>query len=329
MKPPKEPPKPAKKSSKLAPIARLFTGPAQWLAIPVVVALALWAVGAVLWRQTREHVLSGPEYRLTSESIALSPAPRWIHTNIADDVLQQMTISGPASLLDDDLAERLAKAFELHPWIAKVNRVEKRYPARVEVSVEYRRPVLMVEVPLAPDEVADPEEANSVPGDARPTRVGGLYPVDAHAVLLPTADFSKVEAANYPRLSDIHTLPLGPVGTPWGDARVSGAAEIAALLFDDWERLRLHRIVPSEQPQAGGSSDDYSYELMSRDGARIKWGQRPSSQLAGEATAREKLDRLRQFLASGNKAGSRPLEIDLRGPQGAATPPRTALNPGN
>ena len=84
---------------------------------------------------------------------------------------------------------------------------------------------------------------------------GGLYPIDALGVLLPTADFSRVEARTYPPLSEIRTLPLGPVGENWGDPRVGGGAELAAVLFEDWQRLRLYRIVPSEHPRAGRTDE--------------------------------------------------------------------------
>ena len=79
-----------------------------------------------------------------------------------------------------------------------------------------------------------------VPGPA-------LLPVDGDGVLLPTADFSPQEAQHYPRIAEIKTSALGPVGTRWGDTHVTGGARIAAALLNDWESLKLFQIVPGER----------------------------------------------------------------------------------
>jgi hypothetical protein len=325
MKPPKEPPK---KSPGF--VRRLLTGAlagsAKWFTLPLVLLAAFGSGTYLLWRQVREQVTSAHHYQVTPDSIRLSDPPPWIHADIAEEVLQQMNLGGPPSILDDDLCERLAKAFALHPWIAKVSRVEKRFPARVLIDVVYRRPVCMVEVPPAAGEIPNDEADAGTAGSEINARRGGLFPVDAAGVLLPTADFSRAEARRYPRLSGIHSLPIGPAGTPWGDARVQGGAQIAAVLLDDWTRLRLQRIVPSELPAPGGSSEDYCYEIFARNGTRILWGQRPASQLGGELSAAEKLARLRQYLGDPNRP--RPegvqLDIDIRYPAGVTTSPRTA-----
>ena len=43
-------------------------------------------------------------------------------------------VSVPLSILDDDLTGRIAAAFALHPWVAKVVRVTKHHPAGVDVE---------------------------------------------------------------------------------------------------------------------------------------------------------------------------------------------------
>ena len=114
-----------------------------------------------------------------------------------------------SGVLDDNLPERVAHAFSLHPWVAKVGLVRRLSPARLEVELVYRRPVCMVEV-----------------------REGPL-PVDGQGVLLPSDDFSPVEKEHYPRLTGIDTMPMGPVGQRWGDGRVVGGAELPP----HWARL--------------------------------------------------------------------------------------------
>ncbi len=325
MKPPKEPPKKAPASKLVVWVTQLFGKPARYVTVPILVTAVLSAGCYYLWQKVRDQVIAAPEYQVTRNSIELTDVPPWIHSNISDEVLNQMSMNGPLSLLDDQLAERLAEGFSLHPWIRRVVRVEKRFPARVIVLVEYRQPVCMVEVPTTGGDLADTEDAGFAPGDPRSARVGGLYPVDGEGVLLPSADFSPAQARRYPRLSEIHSLPIGPVGANWGDPRVTGAAEVAAIIREDWEKLQLHRMIASEQPQAGGSSEDYEFTIIARDGTRIVWGQRPSSHLGGEVAATEKLERLRQHVSHGPPDPNRAaLEIDIRDPKGVSTGARVA-----
>jgi hypothetical protein len=324
MKAPREPSKKrsANPSGPAALVAWLFAPPGRAISIPIMLFALVCLGGYVLWHRLEGTITSAPEYRVTRESFVLLNLPPWIHSDIAGEVLHQMDLDGAVSLLDDDLTARITKAFELHPWVARVLRVEKRYPAQVIVHAEYRRPVCMVEVPA---DAADEEPA--APSASTTTGALGLYPVDISGVLLPTADFSRAEAARYPRLSGIESLPIGPVGTNWGDPRVTGGAEIAAVLASDWENLRLERIIPSRQPQSGGSSDDFSYELVARDGSRVIWGQRPGSRLAGEVSPAEKLERLRKVLTTAPGQEAAPLDLDIRYPSGVIAGPRTASRP--
>lgn len=256
---------------------------------------------AALWRFVEPHIVAGPHYTLDPRHIALSPLPGWIKTDVRGEALRNAGLDGPLSMLDPQLAERLYKAFELHPWVAKVDRVAKLSPDRVEVVLQYRRPVCMVEVP------------------------GGLFPVDAQAVLLPSADFSPLEAQRYPRLSGIQTVTEGPVGAQWRDAHVQGAARLAAVLLEGWTELGLERITPAAAAAPAASSAAAQYEVYTKAGARILWGCAPGESAAGEPPPEEKLARLRNYVRQRGSLDG-PQEIDLRqAPAGAA--PRTAARP--
>ena len=80
------------------------------------------------------------------------------------------------SILDDELVQKIQTAFSLHPWVANVTHVTKRHPAHVDVELEYRKPVAMVEV----------HENGS----------DGLYPVDTDGVLLPSTAVGEVCVAS-------------------------------------------------------------------------------------------------------------------------------------
>jgi hypothetical protein len=170
----------------------------------------------------------------------------------------------------------------------------------VTVELRYRRPAAMVEVP------------------------GGLFPVDEEGVLLPSTDFTAVEARKYPRLVGIDSQPLGPVGTPWQDRSVVEAARIAVALREVWDELRLHSL--RRVPVAGSelTAPQYEYELITQNGTTIPWGRAPGGEQSTEAPLAEKIARLKQYAIDygGLDESARRNDLDLRVRAGT----RTALD---
>ena len=274
----------------------MFRGRGRPVALMVMIAVVFIGLWYAMWREVDQDVLSSGQYWLTQDNVEITPLAEWIHRDIRDEVFRDASLDGPLSIMDEDLAERIAKAFSLHPWIAKVRRVTKYHPARVEVELEYRRPVCMVQVQ------------------------GGVLPVDVGGVLLPSGDFSPIEAGRYPRLVGVDTVPIGPVGTRWGDASVLGAAEIAAAFGPAWQQLSLDCITPSTLVEVG-HSDDCTYELVTRGGTRIFWGRAPGTDMPGELPAVDKVARLikhqKEHGTLQGTGGPQRLDIRALGP----TPP--------
>jgi hypothetical protein len=260
--------------------------------------------GYALWRHVRGFVMAGTDYRLQPEEVDITTLPPWIHGDVRGEALRDASLDAAPSLLDADLAERLANAFAQHPWVEQVERVVKLHPAGAHIDLIYRRPVCMVELPG-----------------------GGLYPVDGAGVVLPTADFTPLEAKTYPLLVGIETVPEGRVGAPWGDARVAGGAAVAAVLIDHWQDLKLDRIQPSPVPDS--ETDEYTFEVVSRRGTRVVWGRAPGAPDGGEAPPAEKVARLRRFVAEHGDldSGDSPHVIDVRRWDPPAGSPRTAAAP--
>lgn len=272
----------------------------RWGIVALLFAIVVAVGWRMAWDKVGEHVLAGDDYRVTPEKIVTSDLPPWIHCDLKAEVMRDASVERSLSLLDNDLTKRLANAFSLHPWVARVDRVSKHHPARVEVQLVYRRPVAMVEVS------------------------GGLLPVDEHGILLPSADFSPAEAKRYPRIARIESHPSGPVGTNWGDANVSGAARIAAILAGRWKKLHLYRVLAPAPATADDYADRYTYELSTHAGTRLVWGRPPGSEPTGEPKAAEKVARLEEIVQrDGSLDGeSGPRVIDLRA---TGTIPRTAV----
>ncbi|MDZ4821070.1 MAG: hypothetical protein SGJ20_19050 [Planctomycetota bacterium] len=251
--------------------------------------LAFCALAAyLLWNRIEDDVLANDDYQIAIEEISITPPPSWIRTDIRKEALRDGSLDPPLSILDDQLLDRLDKAFALHPWVAKVERVQKFYPARIEIKLQYRRPSAMVEVP------------------------NGLFPVDMHGILLPTGDFTSLEAGQYPRVVGIQSEPLGPPGTLWGDSTVVGAAMIAENCAAIWRELNLKSI--RWVTIKGDSKTEPYFELVTKNGTAIPWGKAPTESATTEPMTAAKIERLRKYIAEhGNlDEAARRKDLDLR-----------------
>jgi hypothetical protein len=236
----------------------------------MVIALAL-SGSLYAWRRWGAPSLEEKDYAVTPERIAVTPQPAWIHANVKSEVLRSSGGS-PMHLHDRRLVEHLAQAFALHPWVAQVVRVEKKYPAQVNVQLEYRKPVLVVKV--------------DAPGDQ------GLLFLDQEAVLLPSADFAPTQARNYLRILAAGEAPVGPYGSAWGSPRMAGAAKVAAAWNGRWQALGLYWLA-SARPASG----ELLYELRTQDDrVRVIWGPAPGGESPGDPSPEEKITALERYV---------------------------------
>jgi hypothetical protein len=270
----------------------------------VVISLSLAGGMYELWKSVSSQVHSMPQFVVTAENVTVTPPPTWIRSDVKGEVVRDINLAEQVSILDEDLGERFYEAFAAHPWVAKVVRVLKRPPAGVDVDLVYRRPVLMVHVP------------------------DGLLPVDADCVQLLTADFSPLEASRYPRLVDVSRSTPPPAGTRWSDARVVAAAALAAVLIDSWQELGLHHLALASEPPPSAAGP-FEFDLFTKEGTRVRWGESPTSSADARAVAADKLARLRHYHDDHNTLeGPRgPQDLDLRTPHGIQASPRTAALP--
>jgi hypothetical protein len=288
-------------------LARLRRGGWEGLGgVALVLGLALLAI-VVAWQRWGSGVLEDSRRLLTAENLAMTPQPDWIDP--ATDVKAEAIRDGSllkVNLLDDQASVQIARAFELHSWVRKVNRVQKQAPGNVVVELEYRRPVALVEVFY--------------------NEILSYEPVDVDGVVLPEDLFHRDarHLENYVRITADYSMPSGPLGTRWGDPRIHGAARIAGLLEKVWKPWNLHRIValPADDP-----SRRPTFEIRGRGSSRILWGHAPGEEAAGEAAPVQKLTWLAEFLRQRgplDQEGSSPQDIDLRLPAGLQATPRTA-----
>lgn len=288
----------AAKGGLLASIFRPSRRRASVAVAVLAVAGGAWGAYAV-WQQIRGEVAASDDYRLTSQEIEITPPPPWVRGDVKAEALRNAGIDGPLSILDDDLVQKIQTAFSLHPWVASVGRVSKQHPAHVDVELVYRRPVAMVEV----------HENGS----------DGLYPVDIDGVLLPSNDFSPLEARGYPRLSGVESSPLGTVGSRWGDPVVAGGARIATALSARWAEWKLWSIRWLKPASGSDASAAADFELITGAGQAIHWGAAPANEPPSEPTGVQKVAQLKAFVDQhGSLDDPAAKSLDLSQPGGAA-----------
>jgi len=238
------------------------------LAAAAVVAAAAIG-GATLWSWFGERVRSDPDQVLLPDQIELEGKPAWVRGDLKMEALRDASLDRGLPLDDPELARRLARAFDMHPWVRRVVGVRLRHPAAAVVEVVCREPAAMVGVP------------------------GGLLAVDAEGIVLPSQDFTPESAADYPRVSGIASSPVGAAGFPWGDPLVQEAAALAAAIGPDWKLLGFRECRPAPIVAAG---DGRSWELVA-DGRVIRFGSAPGHERPGEPSAAAKIARLRSLPA--------------------------------
>jgi hypothetical protein len=206
----------------------------------------LGSIGQSRLRHDAQFVLRAEDMQLLPEQ------PSWIRENVLQSVVKQHNLE-ELFLDDSNFYRQLSDAFMLHSWILSVDSVVKS-PTGVEVRVNYRKPVAMVEVRY----------------DDRPH----VLPIDAGGTVLPPGDFKVDDISNYLRIAADHVRPSGNVGDPWGDAKVEGAAKLAGLFARiAWKEMGLYRIEVTMNSR--DSTAVYYIVMKENPGIRVLWGSEP------------------------------------------------------
>ena len=238
----------------------------RWRAIfgAVVIVTAAIFAGRVAWEKQHEGVGRNAESLLTADRIELIGVPPWVTTDLKWQALRNASLDMPLPLDAPDLERQLARAFDMHPWVRRVERVETSHPAAAVVRVMCREPVAMVRVE------------------------GGLLAVDRESILLPSDDFTAESASKYPVVDGVLTSPRGPIGSPWGDPTVDEAVNLITTLGPEANRFGLIecRRVPRE-----GTAGNW-WELVGSNTLVVLFGSAPGGSVAGEPSAAQKIARL-------------------------------------
>ena len=234
-------------------------------AVAVVVAAAV--AGWVIWSRVSESARVHHDAVLMPDAVELRGVAPWVMCDLKTEALRSASLDGGLPLDDPELSRRLARAFEMHPWVKLVVNVSPRHPAAATVEVLCREPVAMVGVK------------------------GGLLAIDAEGVVLPSADFTAESASLYPRIAGVESSPQGPEGSAWGDPVVEEGAALAVAVGPEWKQLGLTECRPVGKPGFR------RWELVGPPPRTILFGSAPGREAPGEPLAAAKIARLRAIEA--------------------------------
>jgi hypothetical protein len=121
---------------------------------PLVAIMAVLAAGSyLLWRPIHAEGTSAsgqaPRGRLSARTLKLAvlskPRPAWISREDFEQTAQLGLIAENHTIFEANLSRRLAAADESSPWVERVSAVRLRYPAQLELELEWRKPVARVD----------------------------------------------------------------------------------------------------------------------------------------------------------------------------------------
>lgn len=263
------------------------------LAVVAAAMLAGWGA----WSRLAAPVRAQSDRVLFPEAVELVGVAPWVKCDLRGEALRNASLDGGLPLDDPELPRRLARGFDMHPWVRQVIAVDVRHPAAARVEVACREPVAMVTVK------------------------GGLLAVDGEGVVLPSADFTPESAAAYPRIAGITSSPQAPEGFPWGDPLIEEGAALAAAIGPEWTALGLEECRPVGGRGARG------WELVGPDARTIRFGSVPGREQPGEPSAAVKIARLRALAAAAESRDAIDLTATEQAGDGQGEPARSIPAP--
>ena len=219
-----------------------------WAGVLVAFGASL-AVGAGrLW----QHLEQRPEFALDASTLRLGYTQDCIKEEAMAQELRSRLPALPdtVSLLRGDLAERIGQELSNCPWVLEVEAVERQFPNRLSVRVNFRNPAAIVQFE------------------------GQNYLVDRQGFWLPgelyrlPADW---DAQSTPCIVDAGLRGSPCVGQRWGWPRIAAGAMLTEFLREKglFDKLAL-RAVDVSHVGKGGTKPEIV--LICNNGAHVRWG---------------------------------------------------------
>jgi hypothetical protein len=257
---------------------------------PVTLMVCVSVIAILLWNRFHQRLDLPTNRNISQQLVHVNPPPEWIKTDICSIAIRESRLDD-IQLGEPRAVEMVAASFAVQPWVKRVNHIRKT-PAGLQVDLQYRHPVALVEI------------GNDL-----------LFPVDDEGVVLDSRDFDDpAELDKYWRIWVPQPQVKGlAAGQRWDDLRVTDSIRIANAWESRQSRIGLIHIVNRSQPTRDRERLRY-YELWTLHGTKIIWGNPPGQEVHGEASAREKIAAIESFVQKHGPLDQREARhFDVRG----------------
>ncbi|MFH1022914.1 MAG: hypothetical protein V1809_05955 [Planctomycetota bacterium] len=260
-----------------AVIRKTFTGARRLTRMPGFwrAAGAAGAVLAVLLvvEVAAARVRGLPVFRVDASRITLGGRPAWVGACLEDEIVRALRAEGVVSLADPRLTARVANIFRACPWVKRVSRVGKRFPAELELDVEIRRPAACVRMKTRDILLSE------------------------DGVVLPWRHYQPSPGLALPAITGVASAPPAE-GKPWTGQDVGDALALLRRLGEEG-MIHSYAITGVDVSNFGGRRDGRASEvvLWTRHRGYIKWGAPLArEERFGHLDAVEKIRKLRGLI---------------------------------
>jgi hypothetical protein len=261
------------------------------LSVATLAAVALFYLGAQLFRAALNWLHHQPQYQLPFEQIELVPEPPpWFlggKTVFLEGVRRLARETVSISMLESPW-EQLRVDFQKYPWVREVERVSPGQKS-LSVRLRYRQPVAFVQSSRADQMLLDETGAilNIKDADVGPSsQLSNLVRISGQGLVLPS-DFKFGVVWKSRAAGGDHDEP---------DRRILAASKLASFLrqpaqladAERWPALRVMDINVTE-------FDPFGLFLKNFEDADIWWREPPGDELPGRPTAEQKWGMLQRW----------------------------------
>ena len=250
-------------------------------------ALVLFlAIGC--WQRYGHRVTDQAAMTLTPEKIHLTAQPTWSRTDLKQVVLGDTAHRAyvAPSIMDTTLVPRTVSALRSVGWIENIDRVQKS-KSGLEIDLTYRQPVAVVEIIAAAEKGRKRAKPQFLHIDRTATLMGGGF-------TNPAEDFLRISIHQPMYMDQLIAW------SSWQDSRIQAAAAISDAVKDVWKPLGLYRLM-TWRDRSNASDRRIPFQLWTKmgqpRGVKIIWGNAPGLELPGEASAAQKIEAMRAYVA--------------------------------
>jgi len=255
----------------------------------------------IIHKQVYAYYLNQPRYQLNLQMpLEVRHKPDWCpDPYFQESIKNSMQLAGRTSLFDRNIVGKVLAQYQKNPWVAKVSSIEKKFPNKLVVKVEMRKPVAMVEI-------------------KKWNNRSFYYLVDKDSVRLPG------EYYNLPVVTLPITLPVivgvrnspPQAGQKWQDQGLYDALALASTL-KKYQVAKKVEIAAIDVNNIDGrvKRDESEIVLISKNKVQIEWGRPINTTKPFEMSAEDKIRNLYRVLdISPQLAGVKNVKVQFDQP---------------